>query len=200
MKLSANNIKFIDSYLINSGVKYIDIRVEMVDHIATALEEMDVDFYEGFKMYMAKHKAQLLKTNSNFAYNALVNALKYLGTELLGPWFLLPVAIMVAGLYLSGGPDEDSQYIAEGIYSTAVVAFAMYFVYRRFIKKFPYSMADALICSATFLIYLSNRIMIFRGLGDGYRLGSYIICTAFAIAAFRSYNKLMKNYKERYHA
>ena len=38
MSLSSENIKFIDNYLKNSEVIYYDIRMEMLDHVATAVE------------------------------------------------------------------------------------------------------------------------------------------------------------------
>lgn len=200
MKLTADNIKFIDSYLVNSGVKYIDIRMEMVDHIATALEQTEGMFYDNFRKYMAEHKMQLLKANRNFAYAALKSALRQMGLQMLGPWFLIPLALMLIVLYFSKLTIIDSLNIAEGVYSTAVVAFAMYFVYRRFIKKFPYSVADSIICSATLFNYISNRMINFRGLDDTYRLAGYIFCTAFAIAAFRVYIKIISGYKQKYYA
>lgn len=65
VKLSKDNIAFIDRYLENSGVIYADIRVEMVDHVASEIEsEMengdDRPFYELFKDYMSAHKRQLM--------------------------------------------------------------------------------------------------------------------------------------------
>jgi hypothetical protein len=48
MKLTKENIVFIDKYLQNSGVFYYDVRVEMLDHVATAvekkMEEESLDF------------------------------------------------------------------------------------------------------------------------------------------------------------
>lgn len=38
IKLSSENIQFIDTYLKNSDIDFIDIRVEMVDHIASDIE------------------------------------------------------------------------------------------------------------------------------------------------------------------
>lgn len=53
MKLSAENIKFIDNYLKNSEVIYYDIRMEILDHVATAVEQKmqteNLDFYDAFK-------------------------------------------------------------------------------------------------------------------------------------------------------
>lgn len=69
MKLSKENIQFIDTYLENSGVIYIDIRYEMIDHIATGVEELMVekslDFYDAFKNYMVVHKKAILKNNKH---------------------------------------------------------------------------------------------------------------------------------------
>ena len=53
MKLTTENIQFIDNYLKNSEVIYYDIRVEMIDHVATAVEQKmeaeNLDFYDAFK-------------------------------------------------------------------------------------------------------------------------------------------------------
>ncbi len=37
--LTPEQIKFIDTYLKNSGVEFLDVRVEMIDHVASAIEE-----------------------------------------------------------------------------------------------------------------------------------------------------------------
>ncbi len=67
MNLTLENIKFIDNYLKNSEVIYYDIRMEMLDHVATAIEQKmnseQLDFYDAFKDYMAVHKKAILKNN-----------------------------------------------------------------------------------------------------------------------------------------
>ncbi|WP_299105461.1 hypothetical protein [uncultured Tenacibaculum sp.] len=71
MELSKEQIKRIDSFLEEIGVEYVDIRLEMVDHIATEIEEnvndVDVFFeYKGFQTpfvkFMLSKKAQFLKS------------------------------------------------------------------------------------------------------------------------------------------
>ena len=51
-KLTKENIRFIDTYLLNSSVYYKDIREEMIDHVATAVElrmaKESEDFYDAF--------------------------------------------------------------------------------------------------------------------------------------------------------
>lgn len=67
MKLTTAELQFIDNYLKNSDVKYFDIRMELADHIASAVEEKmqkeNMDFYEAFKKYMVINKKTLLNQN-----------------------------------------------------------------------------------------------------------------------------------------
>lgn len=67
MKLTLQNIQFIDNYLKNSEVIYYDIRMEMLDHVATAVEQKmkaeNLDFYDAFKSYMVVNKKEILKGN-----------------------------------------------------------------------------------------------------------------------------------------
>lgn len=70
-KLSKENIQFIENYLENSDVYYADIRMEMTDHVASAIEakmelENHDDFYIIFKNYMVENKASLLESNRKF--------------------------------------------------------------------------------------------------------------------------------------
>lgn len=39
MKLTKQDIKVIDEFLINKGIKFIDVRTELIDHLATDFEE-----------------------------------------------------------------------------------------------------------------------------------------------------------------
>ena len=78
MKLTKEEIQFIDTYLKSSGVLYADIRQEMVDHVATGVEqkmgEEALDFYQAFKAYMRVHKKDLLKnttTRWRFSWDAV---------------------------------------------------------------------------------------------------------------------------------
>ena len=74
-KLSKEDIQFIDTYLKNSEVVFTDIRLEMVDHVASEIEFLmnsgDArEFYYVFKDYMVKNKAILLKHNRQYYKNS----------------------------------------------------------------------------------------------------------------------------------
>lgn len=84
MKLTPQNIQFIDNYLTNSEVIYYDIRMEMLDHVATAVEQKmeaeNLDFYDSFKSYMVLNKKDLMKQNEKtlkFNYSVVLTFLKY---------------------------------------------------------------------------------------------------------------------------
>lgn len=66
MGLSNEELQFIDKYLENSCINYIDVRLELTDHIATTIEnELETHstqtFYEVFKNYMLLHKKNLME-------------------------------------------------------------------------------------------------------------------------------------------
>lgn len=70
-QLNKEQIGFIDQYLENSEVIHIDIRSEMVDHVASGIEAKikagdTRDFYYIFKDYMVQHKVLLLDNNKQF--------------------------------------------------------------------------------------------------------------------------------------
>ena len=70
MKLTKENIQFIDNYLQAAGVIHIDLRVEMIDHVASEIENRinngdTRDFYYVFKDYMVQNKKRLLKNNKS---------------------------------------------------------------------------------------------------------------------------------------
>jgi hypothetical protein len=97
MKLSAEYIQFIDNYLKNSEVIYYDIRMEMLDHVATAVEQKmeaeNLDFYDAFKSYMVLNKKEILKGNkfwSIYSKDTILSFLKFL---------LYPIMIIIGILF-----------------------------------------------------------------------------------------------------
>lgn len=65
MNLTKEQIQFIDQYLKKSEVVFDDLRMELVDHTASAVAhkmlEEDIDFYDAFKNYMVENKRSILK-------------------------------------------------------------------------------------------------------------------------------------------
>ena len=67
MKLSNQEIQFIDQYLQKADVIFVDVRSELTDHIASAVEEKmeleELSFYDAFKAYMVVNKKMLLASS-----------------------------------------------------------------------------------------------------------------------------------------
>ncbi|NNL09937.1 MAG: hypothetical protein HKP38_12000, partial [Croceitalea sp.] len=65
MKLTQEQIQSIDTYLKNHDIQFIDVRAELVDHIASDVEnrmnQNNQTFYNAFKDYMVENKRTLLK-------------------------------------------------------------------------------------------------------------------------------------------
>jgi hypothetical protein len=85
MKLSKENIQFIDNYLVNSEITYYDVRIEMIDHVAAAVEQKmeaeNVKFYDAFKEYMRLNKKELLmgaKFWSLYSKETVLSFLKFI--------------------------------------------------------------------------------------------------------------------------
>lgn len=89
-KFTHNQIQLIDEALKKIGVSYIDIRYEMVDHIAMVLEEevKDRPFEHNLKGYIITHKKELQKINRKFMTISMVNAYKKLFSNMFTVRFL----------------------------------------------------------------------------------------------------------------
>jgi hypothetical protein len=104
MKLTKEDIQFIDTYLENSDIVFADIRMEMVDHVAFGIEAQieagdTRDFYEVFKDYMIENKARLLRDNKQFIKSADKKILTELLKELQNPITPLMFAAACVGFY-----------------------------------------------------------------------------------------------------
>lgn len=198
MKLTADNIKFIDSYLTNSGIKYIDIRMEMTDHIATALEGMDGLFYDNFKKYMAANKSQFLSTNRKFANAAINTSVKNIGKEMLGRWFLVPLATMFGGLYFFKPDMVTFDDYSQLTYVAIFLSFIIYYTAARGSKRNLFSVADKVLISGWVVIYFGFNIIIHMRIEDDYKLFIYAFLISFTIAVVSAFYKMIRKYKLQY--
>lgn len=103
--LTLEEIKFIDNYLKNSGVEYIDIRAEVLDHVASEIENrleanQTSDFYKEFKAYMVQHKNHLLKNAGKYRWSVDKKVLKEVLKNLINLKVLAP-AVLIATILFS---------------------------------------------------------------------------------------------------
>ena len=207
MQVTENQIKFIDQYLENSGVKYLDIRYEMTDHVATALEERGGDFYDEFKTYMILHKKELLDSNNKFSKIARNKAIKLLFGNLLSVKGLL-IAGSLFGLSFLGLNHMNFEKIVYAFYLTyfvLILVISGFNIYHKRIKKEKlWSGTHKLMEVVSFII---NWVMIFgintfktpEETGDNFYFILYqCIIVSIIVMTIITSRQLMKKYKLRY--
>lgn len=200
MKLTAENIKFIDNYLKNSEVIYYDIRMEMLDHVATAVEQKmqteNLDFYDAFKSYMVVNKKEILKGNKEEGLY-FKEPLKKFGLFAIQPFqILLAIGIFSIVYFFTQcfGINDFTKYIYVIIIATYFVFLILHYLLT-WKKKFYYIDKNF---SIIFLLYqLANPLH--RIANEGFT--SYVIFNSILLFVFfaflRFYYLEMKSFKQK---
>ncbi|MGG7034879.1 MAG: hypothetical protein ACI7YS_06745 [Flavobacterium sp.] len=202
MKLNKEQICFIDNYLKNSGVKYVDVRFEMVDHVASALTEIEGDFYDNLKSYMLVNKKELLQSNLLFRKRATKSALMMLIKSMLKPFSIALVTGFFAFFYfiIHFVPSLEVgtfYYVLESIMSGF---FYWTFFYYFFSEKEKFSVTDKILVSFFVLNYfiLPNYSTLKDIINPDFLIFYYSLLLSFSIIVCLSYRKTINNYKSRY--
>lgn len=98
--LTEQQIESIMDALKKIGFLYVDILHEMTDHIAVALEEMEGDFDKNLKLYIGRHKKELLRFNRKYIFAAWLQSYKSLFRNIITIRFVSFSALVY--LILSG--------------------------------------------------------------------------------------------------
>lgn len=140
-KVTLQDLKFIDNYLQKSEIFYDDIRMELTDHIASAVEEKmltkNSDFYDAFKSYMILNKKELLKKSSGNGYKSF-EPIKSFGLFLLKPYLLLFALFLYTGIFFFKSRIDIEHFIYEFHYYwlLSIMCFVFFHtIYFYFIKK-----------------------------------------------------------------
>lgn len=142
MRLEQEDILFIDRYLEKEGVAYADIRYEMVDHIASAIEEkMEVQqasFHYAFKAYMAANKKAIMKNNNGRSFLSFTEVKRFVGF-LLKPQMLLVLVIFLGVNYFLKDlsiVEENQKYFKISIfYGIGIIGILQLLFFRVILKK-----------------------------------------------------------------
>ena len=200
MSLSSENIKFIDNYLKNSEVIYYDIRMEMLDHVATAVEQKmqveNLDFYDAFKSYMVVNKKEIMKGNKEEGLY-FKEPLKKFGLFSIQPiQILLAIGIFSIVYFFTQyfGINDFTKYIYVIIIATYFVFLILHYLLT-WKKKFYYIDKNF---SIIFLLYqLANPLH--RIANEGFT--SYVIFNSIVLFVFfaflRFYYLEMKSFKQK---
>lgn len=140
MKLSQENIKFIDNYLKNSQIDFFDIRMEMLDHISSAVEEKmkaeNLDFYDAFKNYMVVNKKELVDKNKKLMKWSFSNALPFLKFCIKPKSLLLAIIVFIIYNYFDVYLKDVSSGLFLGtlLFLVISIVFIQLFMYRFILK------------------------------------------------------------------
>jgi hypothetical protein len=143
MKLTKENIQFIDNYLKNSEVVYYDIRMEMLDHVATAVEQKmeveNLDFYDAFKNYMVINKTELLKFNKEEGLH-FIEPLKKFGRYIIQPIQIFLALIVSFAVYIFtikvGLKNSRDYFFVSVLIAYIIFGLAHFLIHKK--KKFYY--------------------------------------------------------------
>ncbi|TQD40781.1 hypothetical protein FKR84_02025 [Haloflavibacter putidus] len=194
--MDKQKIKFIDNYLTKSGVDFLDIRMEMLDHVASAVEEKmqkeNLDFYDAFKSYMLKNKNELLKTSGKYRWSLDKKLLLLIGKNLFLAKSLLLLFALGAIKYFS-----TVQNIS-WLYSVLVLSPLFYLGVPAVIyRKFKFSFTQRLGLFSVIVNYFTYFIFI-DSLG-GETTNFYVLLAIFWInisIAFTAYKTIKTYYKQ----
>lgn len=165
-KITQEQIKFIDNYLQKSDVIFVDIRAELTDHIASAVEEKmeaeHLDFYDAFKDFMVRNKKELLRKKNNF----LPPLFSFVKTFYQPYNLVIGLIILISFYFIS--QSLNRQNILKNIYLSlfyGIFAFALLQgIYTLIIKK-----RFAYLEKVTFWLLIINYInLFFNGFYDNF--------------------------------
>lgn len=204
-KLTQEEIKAVDTALWDIGIKFLDIRIEMTDHAATAIEGMEGDFKQNLEDYITQNKKELQKNYSQFGMNASVKSVKLLFWNMMSFRFIGILAVVYALFYA----DYQYEGVASlsGTFLTISVLFilltSMHLGYVGFVRSTKlFSTAQRLIPTLSGLglgIIIPMRIMVEKqAINDAVILLYYAFAMSFFIQIVLTYRFLTKFYKSRY--
>jgi hypothetical protein len=197
--LTPLELRTIDEYLEEAGMRYDDIRHEMVDHVAPALESVDGDFKDNFNLYMINNKRELLASNREFKKLARNKAFGILKRNFLRPQ-LWAVVLSLFTLSLISGNYRDIEDMAFNLQITLLIvssALYLYFWFYKIISRNNYSVINRLVT------YIYSGSIVFRAdmLIDNKvaLLLYYSFSITFFLFLMQSLYALNKAYKLQYH-
>ncbi len=130
MKLNKNQIQFIDGYLQRNDVIYVDIRAEMIDHIATAVEEKmkveDIEFHDAFVSYVNSNRKEIFSINKK-TWQSTLPELKNYFRFFLKPKSLFAV-ILIITLFFIFRETMVYAYLKEDLWFCFLLIFLSYSV------------------------------------------------------------------------
>jgi hypothetical protein len=206
MKLTEAQIALIDKALVKAGIRYVDVRMELTDHVAAILEQKDERFEHHLKGYILQHKKELKALNRKFIAIAMLKVYKQLFIRMLSPLFLLVTAIAFGAVY-----------VINTVFERAVTILVLFLIYTgicclikslsgfsmidaTFNRKKQYSYSFGFSFIYLLLFYPTLQVFINQdSLSDMILMVYFTIAIALSFAMYTTVRKFNKKYKLKYH-
>lgn len=196
-QLSNEEIKFIDNYLQKSDIVFVDVRAELTDHIASAVEERmeteNVDFYDAFKDFMIHNKKEILKSK-NYFLHSLLN----FGKTLYKPYNICIALFIIVTFYFNQNFEQEKflKTIHTGLFCSILIISLIQLVYTIVYKK-RFIYIEKVTFSLLIIYYIN---LFFNGFYKDF-YGNYLSLgiTVFLFLAFLvHYGTTIRNFKRKY--
>ena len=202
--LTKEDIQFIDNYLLNSAIKHKDIRIEMIDHIACAVEsdmgQNNVYFYESFKDFMVNNKESLVHKNP-FLKAVTKRFFKKLLKELLTLRSLIIFGVLALGLKFIARNESLSIYFESihAVFTTTLLAVFVCLMLYFWIKlKERYSIIGVVFMTSVGLYYLNGVLFQNLSLNSVFSILYLSFCLLVLITEAIVLLKYIKYYQKKY--
>jgi len=204
MKITEVEIAKINAALIKAGINYADIRMELTDHIAAALEQEDGhgDFNHRLKGYMLNHKKDIRKMNFAAMRVAGAGSLKAFAANLLTLRILLVATTLLAGAKLASQylDNSDMVFLMFNVFSASTVLCSYRPVMNMLRKKADYSFTHGLGFIPAVLFFPSIYMMRWlESFNVDYIILYYTAASVLALNIYFTTHKLFANYKKQYY-
>lgn len=194
----------IDAALLKAGIKYLDIRVELTDHIAAALEQQDGGFEPCLATYIQQNDKNLKALNSRFAAIAMKKTFMAFIKNIGSKRFAIVAALSLAAgeainWFLPGSPAPMVMFF---VFSVPLFLDAYNPMFTLGPKKPVFSVGKYYYVVTAAITFISVWLLRFwdtQALSH-FILLSYALLTAVADAKYNTTKNLFEQYKARYHA
>ena len=205
MRMTTEQIAAIDKALWDIEIRFLDIRIEMIDHAATALEGMEGDFNDNLERYIANNKKELKKNYRQFRMNAWIKGIKLLFSNLFTVRFMLILAGVYTLLYIDY-LFEGKQGVAIKFLLLSAIGFPVLWIYYLYVgfakQKKQYSTAERLLeffggLMFTLCFIIGGKVDRAE-IEDTTKLLYYAFIISFYVMMVITYRFLIKFYNSRY--
>lgn len=198
MELTKQNIEQIEARLIKIGIAYADIRAEITDHVATAIEAKEGSFDTVFEVYMLQNKKQLKQMNRKMFFTSFINSHKEIAKTIVKPVYLTAMALLFAFVYVLSN-FMNAEILIKLLFTVFCIigcVTSILFLVRTFSSKYNYSAALGFGLITLILLY-SSIFMLYSG---AYTLVLlfYTFTIVVSIAMFITSEKKYKKYRLHY--